>query len=127
MAIELVGRRRRVDLDRDTWCLILWLAQEHGWRPAGSRPPSLRALKSQHPAWTDARLRSEERWLNREWDGDYTTNENGRIADDDAAALAHALERALEEARQVGKQDRRPWTSVPEVVRLLTSGGAQIR
>jgi hypothetical protein len=58
------------------WAYDLNLAEEYGWRPAGTeRPPRLPPTVA--------------------WDGRYDSNEGQRVSRADAESLADALERAL--------------------------------
>jgi len=68
------------------WHKMLDLAAMHGWEPAGTLMP-------EH--WTDP----DYDWP--EWGGGYTTNEYQRVTAEDAAALADALESALDDLPDV--------------------------
>jgi hypothetical protein len=59
------------------WAYYLNLAQEYGWKPAGTRRP--RGLIS----------------MFRRWPGHYDSNDGQRVSKQDAAAMATALESAL--------------------------------
>jgi hypothetical protein len=60
-----------------TWGSLLRMAYSYGWEPAGTQPG---------PVYGDS---------DRLWDGDYFTNSGQVLTNEDAAALADALERAL--------------------------------
>ena len=64
----------------DIWPVVLKLAQSYGWKPEGT----------QGPDYDDPNLKMSD-----DWDGNYLTNDGQIVTDDDAAALADALESAL--------------------------------
>jgi len=62
------------------WPLLLILATNYGWEPAGTETPFI--------------YESDEAKLGK-WEGGYCSNDGQVVTSDDAAALADALERAL--------------------------------
>ncbi len=58
------------------WAYYLNLAEEYGWKPAGTERPRRASIF-------------------RKWSGHYDTNEGQRVSKRDAAAMALALEAAL--------------------------------
>jgi hypothetical protein len=64
------------DLRGGTWSFLLCLAEAYGWGPAGTTLPS----KSRR---------------SRKWEGGYASSDGQQVNADDAAALAHALEKAV--------------------------------
>jgi hypothetical protein len=72
-----------------SWCKMLELAYEYGWQPAGTEPgqwcdPETGELVEQMSPDPD------------EWNGGYLSNDNQWVTEEDAANIAEALERALE-------------------------------
>ena len=66
------------------WGLLLSLARVYGWMPHGCLPPE----------GVDAAA----------WEGDYDTNDGGRVSRDDANAMAVALERALADPERAERE-----------------------
>ena len=66
---------------RQFWAKALELARLYGWQPMGTRPPS-------HLDFYQ---------LCAEWDGGYLTNDGQMVKAEDAASLATALERSLDD------------------------------
>jgi len=66
---------------RQHWAKALELARIYGWRPMGTRPPSVVDFHS----------------LDADWNGTYLTNDGQAIKAEDALSLALALEKALDD------------------------------
>ena len=65
--------------DSFSWQKLLRLAEQYGWRPAGTTLP-----------------REELKWMpGGKWDGRYTSNDGQAVTAADARNLAEALDRAL--------------------------------
>lgn len=78
MGMDLVGESgAEFRTTGSGWTYYLNLAEEYGWKPAGTRRP--RGL----------------RMLLCRWSGGYDTNDGARVTARDAAAMATALEAAL--------------------------------
>src|SRR4026207_186588 len=70
---------------RQSWAKALELAQFYGWKPMGTRPPSVHDFHR----------------LNADWSGTYLTNDGQTVKTEDAKALAHALHKALDDIPDV--------------------------
>jgi len=81
MAMHISGRNGTFDITGFGWCRLLKLAQDYGWVPRGTQPPSL---------WADSPPEQDEKW-----DGTYFSNDSQGVTAEDASNLADALERAL--------------------------------
>ena len=73
MTMDLTGPGGDFGFTITSWEHLLKLASLSGWEPAGTLPPEGAGS----------------------WDGNYFTNDGQRVADEDARALADALEAAL--------------------------------
>lgn len=76
---------------------MLQLAEQHGWKPHGTLLPSLYDIDTgeEIPSYED------------DWSGFYLSNDGQIVTDEDAAALADALERALASSSELDlSQDR---------------------
>jgi hypothetical protein len=74
---------------------LLDLAHEYGWEPAGTEPPQWIATNpdgSIDHEMTAMYSRSKENW-----DGSYFSNDGQYVTDEEAASIADALERALDD------------------------------
>lgn len=82
MSYDLVSRSTVLHrtFSRQFWAKALELARLHGWQPMGTRPPSHLDLYE----------------LGAEWDGRYLTNDGQTVKEEDALALAAALDRSLD-------------------------------
>ena len=81
MSMDLVNEQGTTSFTVYVWGKTLALARMYGWKPAGTLPPG---------DWAD----EEE---GRAWSGDYFTNSGQKVTAADAAQLADALERALDD------------------------------
>jgi len=69
------------------FCNLLFLAEQYGWKPAGTRAPAHFDLDT---------------WR-RPWDGNYTSNDDQVVTNSDALAMAEALERAIPDIEKSDK------------------------
>jgi len=83
MSYELVNQSTEVcrKFSRQSWPKALELARLYGWRPMGTRPPSIYDFYK----------------LNADWSGTYLTNDGQIVKAEDALSLAAALERSLDD------------------------------
>lgn len=93
MGMDLSGAGGNEYFSNVAWYKILKLAYEYGWQPQGTEAGQ----------WYD-----ENGELNRqlspdpeEWDGTYFSNDFQWVTDEDAANIADALERALDDVPDV--------------------------
>ena len=82
------------------WQKLMNLAQIYNWTPAGTAAP---------PEW--------EREANENWNGGYDTFNGEWVTDDDARALAEALDRALDDLPDNTMPDRIIETEIEEIDR----------
>lgn len=73
MGMDLHGAGGYFRFDVIAWAKVLELARQYGWEPAGTELPE------------------------EDWNGGYDTNAFQRVTDEDAANIAAALERALDD------------------------------
>lgn len=80
MGFDLVSLRRvgGFHWNNFCWTLLLELALDHGWEPAGTLPPPPGLWPPDEP-----------------WDGSYGSNDGATVTAADAVAFADALERLL--------------------------------
>lgn len=86
MGIDLTsesGPELRMSTLHWDWCQRL--AESHGWKPAGTLPP--------------------DGYKAETWCATYNSNDGQRVAADDAMALAEALERGLETAARIRRNE----------------------
>ena len=120
MGMDLRGAGGEFQFNIGSWRNVLALAEQYGWTPQGTQSPRIRRLRAgitddQYMEYVDwfreailrgsqgqPPLRSDplppDVWLEEvlpEWSGGYFSNEYQWVTDEDAAALADALERAL--------------------------------
>jgi hypothetical protein len=85
MGMELVNRHNDYIAFRHmVWARILYLAEDYGWKPAGTLSPY------------DHDDPNSEYYVAEPWHGGYATNEGQLVSADDARAFADALEAACE-------------------------------
>lgn len=89
MGMDLLGRGVYFRYNHWYWSQVLLLAYRYGWKPAGT--------KIDHFGKVDEEKWEQFRHLYEDWDGDYVSNECQWVTDEDAANIAQALERALED------------------------------
>jgi hypothetical protein len=89
MGVDLVGHSLRYNWAG--WEFLFDTAVHFGWKPAGTEAPNLEFLDP------DTEEVIEERSVPKDqWDGGYFGNDYQQVTDEDAAAWAAALYRALE-------------------------------
>jgi hypothetical protein len=82
---------------------VLELAREHGWEPAGTKPPEWTVYAPDGVSVDELRTRVErQRYAN--WGGGYFWNNYQVVCDEDAANIADALERALDDVPNEGAE-----------------------
>jgi hypothetical protein len=72
----------RQKFTRETWIRVLSLGIFYGWKPMGTRVPSITELHG---------------FDLEDWDGTYLTNDGQIVVTEDARSLALALEKALDD------------------------------
>src|SRR5215217_4990890 len=77
------------------WRALLELAYEYGWKPAGTAPPQWQYLD--HDGNVDHERTKAYWWCEEDWSGTYFYNERQWVTEEDAANIAEALERTLED------------------------------
>jgi hypothetical protein len=80
--IELIGNGT-VGLSFEEWGNCYRLARAFGWLPAGTVAPAA------NTRW------AQTEGLTAEWDGNYFSNDQQQVADDDSKALSAALQTAV--------------------------------
>jgi hypothetical protein len=85
------------------WCVALELAHEHGWEPAGTEPPEVTVYAPDGVVDEVATRAKRQRYAN--WDEVYLTNNRQVVSDEDAANIADALERALDDMPDESAED----------------------
>jgi len=103
-------------ISRETWSRILSLARFYGWQPMGTLPPFLYNLRK--PVYG-----AEEAW-----DGNYLQTEGQIVREEDALALAIALQMSLDDIpdlnpdRELDMEDDLPEWLSPEEKALIQDG-----
>jgi hypothetical protein len=95
MGMDLSGKGGYFRFSNDAWYAALELAHEHGWEPAGTKPPEI-AVYAPDGTTVDEEVPRVERQAYEDWDGDYFYNDDRLVTDEDARNIADALERALD-------------------------------
>ena len=99
VSADLIDDQGRVHQVRAAyWDFVLWLAEEYGWRPAGTLAPSGVA--------------------DPDWDGGYSENGGQRVVAEDASEFAAALDRAMADPERA-QVERRVSDRLNEHVREL--------
>jgi hypothetical protein len=95
MGMDLHGAGGDFRFNIFAWGQVLGLAQQYGWEPAGTemQPMELRNADGS----VDHELTEHYMALAVDWDGNYFTNDFQHVSDEDAATIADALERALDD------------------------------
>jgi hypothetical protein len=96
MGMDLSGRGGYFRFSNSAWCAVLELAYEYGWEPAGTEAPEFTFYAPDGVTVDEAQTR-EWRQHYRNWDGSYFGNAFQVVCDEDAANIAEALERALDD------------------------------
>lgn len=101
---------------RQSWTKALELAKDYGWKARGTRPPSNYDFYK----------------LGADWQGTYLTNDAQTVSAEDAASLAAALGRSLEDIRdtnlpanwnaQLWLEDDQPEWLSPEEKEIIEDG-----
>jgi hypothetical protein len=101
MGMDLTGEGGYFRFLPGTWRAVLELAHEHGWELAGTKPPEFTVYAPDGVTVDEVATRAErQRYAN--WDGGYFWNEYQVVCDEDAANIADALERALDDVPDEG-------------------------
>ena len=90
MGMDLDGAGGIERFNNTSWCKMLKLAYEYGWKPAGTEPGQ----------WINSETGEVDEQMSPdpdEWDGTYFTNDSQWVTEEDAANIADALERAVED------------------------------
>jgi hypothetical protein len=90
VGMDLDGAGGIERFNNTSWCKMLELAYEYGWKPAGTEPGQ----------WFNSETGEVDEQMSPdpdEWDGNYFTNDFQWVTDEDAAHIADALERALDD------------------------------
>jgi hypothetical protein len=95
MGMDLSGKGGYFRFSIHRWRAALGLAHEHGWEPAGTKPPEFTVYAPDGVTVDEVRTRVE-RQRYADWDGDYFYNDGRLVTDEDARNIADALERALD-------------------------------
>ena len=88
MAVDLLGKQGHMLFNNHGWSKMLELAQQYGWQPKGTQPPLLEMEEKEVVTNGSG---------DDDWDGNYSTNDRQRVSPEDAANIAAALGRALED------------------------------
>ena len=96
MGMDLSGKGGYFRFSNYGWRAALELAHEHGWEPAGTVPPKFTVYALDGVTVDEVRTRAE-RQSYANWSGGYFTNDYQVVSDEDAANIAAALERALDD------------------------------
>lgn len=89
MGMDLLGRGVDFHFNWTNWRRVLELAYRYGWVPAGT--------ELDHFGKVDEELAEQYRHPYEDWDGTYFGNSFQWVTAEDAANIAQALERALED------------------------------
>jgi hypothetical protein len=101
MGMDLSGKGGDFRFSHQNWRAILELAHEYGWEPAGTKPPEFIVYAPDGVTVDEVATRSwRQRYAN--WDGGYFSNDYQVVCDEDAANIADALERALDDVPDEG-------------------------
>jgi hypothetical protein len=96
MGMDLSGKGGSFRFSQGRWSAVLELAREHRWEPAGTKPPEFTVYAPDSVTVDEVATRVErQRYAN--WSGGYFTNDYQVVSDEDAANIADALERALDD------------------------------
>lgn len=99
MGMDLHGASGYERFSYTSWCEILGLAYEYGWKPQGTEAGQ----------WYDenGKLIKQLSPDPDEWDGDYFSNNFQLVTEEDAANIADALERALDDIPDFDTDEKR--------------------
>jgi hypothetical protein len=104
MGMDLRGEGGYFRFSQGAWRAVLELAREHGWEPAGTKPPEWTVYAPDGVTVDEVATRAERRRY-ANWDGGYFWNEYQVVSDEDAVNIADALERALDDVPDEGAED----------------------
>jgi hypothetical protein len=104
MGMDLSGKGGYFRFSHQNWRAILELAHEYGWEPAGTKPPEFIVYAPDGVTVDEVGTRAA-RQHHGNWDGGYFTNDLQVVDDQDAANIADALERALDDVPEEGGRD----------------------
>jgi len=88
--MDLTGEGGYFRFSHGTWRAVLELAREHGWEPAGTKPPE-GTVYAVGGGTVDEEATRAARQHYADWDGGYFWNEYQVVSDEDAANIADAL------------------------------------
>ena len=96
MSYQLSNRSTNslLTLSKESWYRILSLARFYGWQPLGTLPPSIHNLRK--PALGSG--------IQKRWDGNYLRNEGQAVREEDAFALAVALQMSMDDIPDVNPE-----------------------
>jgi hypothetical protein len=101
MGMDLSGKGGYLRFSQGAWRAVLALAHEHGWEPAGTEPPKVTVYAPDGVAVDETGTRTgRQRYAN--WGRGYFTNDCQGVSDEDAANIADALERAMDDVPDEG-------------------------
>jgi hypothetical protein len=104
MGMDLSGKGGYFRFSNHRWRAALELAHEQGWEPDGTEPPEMTVYAPDGVTVDEVGTRAErQRYAN--WDGCYFMNNHQVVSDEDAANIADALERALDDVPDEGGGD----------------------
>jgi hypothetical protein len=104
MGLDLRGEGGYFRSSHRAWGTALKLAWEHGWEPAGTEPPEFTVYTPDGVTIDEVATRAERK-LYANWDGLYCSNNHQVVSDEDAANIADALERALDDVPDESAED----------------------
>ena len=104
MGMDLSGKGGYFRFSNYGWRAALELAHEHGWEPAGTELPDITVYAPDGVTVDEVATRAERK-LYATWDRGYFWNENQVVSDEDAANIADALERALDDVPDESAED----------------------
>jgi hypothetical protein len=94
VGMDLRRKGGYLHLDIVTWRMVLTLAINHGWKPAGTELPDIAFFSKD--GTVDEEKSEAYRQAYEDWNAtNYYTNDFQWVTDEDAANIADALERAL--------------------------------
>ena len=96
MTMSLVSVDTKVHFYFNIWAWrnVLSLAKQYGWEPLGTEKPRLEG-------------EIEEYWRDKDWNGDYLSNDFQIVKAEDAKSIAKALEIALVDMCNPGGSEKR--------------------
>jgi len=99
MGMDLHGASGYERFTNTSWSKILELAYEYGWKPQGTEPGE----------WYDENGELDKQLSPNpdEWDGTYFSNDYQLVTDEDAANIADALQRALDDIPDFDTDEKR--------------------